>query len=306
MESLEAISPDGRRIPLCVWPTAAPRAVVQLLHGLAEHIGRYDRFADACNRHGFAVVGHNHRGHGAQDGNGQLGHYADHDGWSRVIDDAYAVYRAIDRRYPSTPILLFGHSMGSYIAQSLVMRKAPAIRALILSGSTWPNRLEIKLARGLAFIACTLRGRRRLSTLFDKLLFKGYNETFAPNRTSFDWLSRDGDEVDRYVADPLCGGLSSNALWAELFGGLIEISSPAMLGKVPHQLPLLVTGGEADPVGGKKALHRLAAEYEATNHPDVSLMLYTDARHEMLNELNRDAVTSDWLAWIDEVLAREP
>ncbi len=132
--------------------------------------------------------------------------------------------------------------------------------------------------------------------------FGQFNKRFAPNRTEFDWLSRDEQEVDEYVADPLCGAPSGSRLWYDLFGGLLEISRESALRKVPTVLPILITGGELDPVGGAKALTRLAAEYEATGHENVTLKLYPGGRHEMVNETNRDEVTADILAWIDTVV----
>ena len=300
------VAPSGRRIALRSWKAWEPRAVVQVLHGLAEHIDRYERFATACNRRGIAVVGHDHRGHGAAAEETQLGHFGDKDGWSHVIDDAYAVFRATEREYPGLPIVLLGHSMGSYIAQDLVMRKMPAIAGLLLSGSTWPKRGDVRVARLLANIVCALGQRRAPSQLFDKMLFKAYNKQFEPNRTEFDWLSRDELEVDRYVHDTKCGSLSTYGLWRDLFGGLLNISTRNALRKIPNELPILITGGEVDPVGGAAALQRLAAEYTGTEHSDVSLKLYPGGRHEMLNETNRDAVTDDWLDWMDNVLARMP
>ena len=302
----DVVAPSGRRIALRSWRAWEPRAVVQVLHGLAEHIDRYERFATACNRRGIAVVGHDHRGHGAAAEATQLGHFGDKDGWSRVIDDAYAVFRATEREYRDLPIILLGHSMGSYIAQDLVMRKTPAIAGLLLSGSTWPKRSDVRFARLLAVILCALRGRRAPGQVFDKMVFKTYNKHFEPNRTEFDWLSRDELEVDRYIHDPKCGSLSSYALWRELFGGLLNISTREALRKAPDELPILITGGELDPVGGRAALERLAAEYRTTDHSDVTLKLYPEGRHEMLNETNRDAVTKDWLDWIDAVVARAP
>lgn len=302
----DVIAPSGRRIAVRTWRAWEPRAVVQVLHGLAEHIDRYERFATACNRRSIAVVGHDHRGHGSAAEETQLGHFGDKDGWSRVIDDAYAVFRGTERTYHGLPIILLGHSMGSYIAQDLVMRKMPAIAGLLLSGSTWPKRRDVRFARLLASVACALGRRRAPSQLLDKMLFKAYNKQFEPNRTAFDWLSRDELEVDRYVHDAKCGSLSTYGLWRELFGGLLSISTREALRKVPEELPILITGGEVDPVGGAAALQRLAAEYAATDHSDVTVKLYPEGRHEMLNETNRDGVTADWLDWIDDVLARTP
>lgn len=296
-------SPDNRVIEPRLWPARENRAIVQILHGLSEHIERYGRFAIACNRLGISVIGHNHRGHGASVDSKQPRHFAERDGWSRVVDDAYAVFRATERENPSIPIILLGHSMGSYIAQSLVMRKSPAIHALLLSGSGAPNRMEIRGARWLAGLLSSLRGREQLSLLLNKLVFQGFNRPFAPNRTSFDWLSRDELEVDRYKADPLCGGPASNGLWVDLFGGLLEVNSQRALASIPSELPILISGGAADPAGGEAQLKKLANTYQTTDHSDVTLKIYPDARHELLNETNRDAVTADWLQWIEQVLA---
>ena len=296
---------EGRRIALAYWPAPADtRAVIQILHGLAEHAGRYARFAQACNARGYAVIAHDHRGHGEAHAPERLGHFADSGGWTKVVDDAHAVQRACRQMFPDTPLVLFGHSMGSYIAQSFVMKEPDAVDALALSGSTWPRKLDVRVARWLARIAARLRGPRAGGGFFDRMSFGQFNKRFAPNRTEFDWLSRDDTEVDKYVADPLCGAPSGSRLWFDLFGGLLEISRKTALRRVPAPLPILIIGGERDPVGGATALTRLAAEYETTGHEHVTLTLYADGRHEMLNETNRDEVTADILAWIDDVIDR--
>ena len=295
---------DALGIEVATWRTdGAPRAVVQILHGLAEHIDRYDRFAAACNGRGFAVVGHNHRGHGGRD-DGVPGHFGDSGGWSRIVDDVARVDASIGSEFPDVPRILFGHSMGSYIAQSYVMRYAPALAALVLSGSTMPRRGEVRVARWLARLIMAFRGPRGSGRLFDRMSFGQFNERFAPNRTEFDWLSRDEAEVDKYVADPLCGAPATVGLWYELFGGLLEISDPRNVARVRTALPILITGGEVDPVGGAAALEKLAAAYRETGHERVTLTLYEQGRHEMLNEINRDRVTADWLAWMESAIAR--
>jgi alpha-beta hydrolase superfamily lysophospholipase len=298
---------DGRQIELRLWQQSdKPRAIIHVLHGLAEHIDRYARFANVCAAKGYLVVGHNHRGHGAQPDDGLLGHFADADGMSKIIDDAALVLEEMRGRFPSAPVVLLGHSMGSYIAQRFLMERGPRVDALILSGSTWPNRQEIQVARLLSKIMMFFRRGRVHSRFFDESVFKKFNRRFGPNRTEFDWLSRDKAEVDKYVADPLCGSRSTYALWLELSNTLLAISTKHAIARIPAALPILITGGEEDPVGGKRALARLAAEYEASGHQRVKLKLYPDARHEMLNELNRDAVTDDILAWMDAALSDSP
>ena len=300
MTEIQTVTSQDRSIAARWWlPPGTPKGVIQVLHGLAEHIDRYDRFAAACNERGFAVVGHNHRGHG-EDAT-TLGHFADANGWTRVVDDADAVHKAVRARFADRPVTVLGHSMGSYIAQSFVMRRQPNIVALILSGSTWPNRGQVRLAHWLARLIIAFGRPTKPGGLFDKLSFGEFNKAFTPNRTDFDWLSRDNGEVDRYMADHLCGAPSSVGLWRDLSGGLLEISDLRRLAQIANDLPILILGGELDPVGGARALPKLAAAYSDSGHGNVQLTLYPEGRHEMFNEINRDDVTADVLTWIERV-----
>ena len=301
MTTDEIITADGHRIRVLSWlpETARPEAVIQLFHGLGEHAGRYERFAKNCNDRSIAVVAHNHRGHG--DAAKVPGHFADSDGWNLLISDAIKVQDRIAQRFPALPIVLFGHSMGSFIAQSFAMRHPDNLAMLILSASTFGKRSEIRaantLARGLALL-----GKRAKPGVLNALGFGAFNKSFRPTRTEMDWLSRDEQEVDKYMADPLCGGLFSAQLWIDLTGGLLEVTSLSAIAKIPAALPVLILGGERDPVGGTKGLERLASAYRDTGHRDLTLKKYDGGRHEMLNETNRDEVTSDVLNWVSSRL----
>ena len=298
----DAVEATGRSIPVYNWPAdGSPRAVVQILHGLSEHAGRYARFAAALNQAGISVVAHNHRGHGPMYAD-RLGHFADRGGWDSVLGDVHHVRKVIAAQFDGVPHVLLGHSMGSYIAQAYAMRHPERMERLILSGSTWPNRSEVKSARALAWLLSAVFRPASAANLLGSASFGKFNKHFKPNRTAFDWLSRDEQEVDRYVEDPLCGAVSSNRLWYDLLGGLLEISEDGAQKKVPADIPILITGGELDPVGGKTALTRLAAGYHESGHPHVKLKLYPEARHEILNETNRDEVTADVLTWIESTL----
>lgn len=297
---------DGHRIVVDCWSPAdatPARGIVQILHGLAEHAARYERFARVCTQCGYVVAAHNHRGHGETCADGGLGHYADDGGWGKVIGDVALVQKNVLARYPDLPLALFGHSMGSYIAQAFVMRHPEAVRALILSATTCAPRLKMKIGHWLAAVEAWRHGGRSVSERLNALSFGDFNRRFAPNRTEFDWLSRDEAEVDRYDSDPLCGAPSSNRLWHDLTGGILEITSSRALRRVPSDLPILITGGEFDPVGGAKGLGLLADRYRGTGHANVTLTVYPEGRHEMLNETNRDQVTADILDWIDAELA---
>jgi alpha-beta hydrolase superfamily lysophospholipase len=292
---------DGRKILLDFWPArthSSLTAIVQVLHGLAEHPARYDRFAGKCAAQGLAVFAHNHRGHGENCPEVDLGFFAERDGWDRVIADVLAVQQEIRRRYPGLPIVLFGHSMGSFVAQSFLARHPESADALILSASNLPPLAQVLPGHRIARFIAWRHGKRQKNETLNKLGFGEFNRRFAPNRTAYDWLSRDEQEVDRYVDDPLCGFDSSHALWTDLTGALLRVGRRSSLQKIPASLPILITGGEKDPVGGLKGMTALAAADRRSGHDHVTLRTYPDGRHEMLNEINRDEFTSDVLAWI--------
>jgi len=276
-----------------------PRAAIQIFHGLGEHAARYERFAKVCNNSGFAVVAHNHRGHGAAAS--PAGHYADHAGWDNVIADALLVNQQVAGQFPGVPIVLLGHSMGSYIAQSFVMRHPAAVSILILSASTFANRIELRAANTLSTIL-SLFGKQTKSAFLNNAGFSAFNKAFEPARTPLDWLSRDESEVDHYLADALCGGLFTNQMWRDLTGGLLEITSTNAVASIPCEMPILIMGGQDDPVGGEKGLTRLAEIYRRTAHAEMTLQVYAGGRHEMLNETNRDEVTADIISWIESRL----
>lgn len=297
MEPSALKADDGREIPTASWfPAAdrAPRVWIQVLHGLGEHGGRYERFAEACNRRDIGVTVHDHRGHGAFAKT--AGHFADTNGWHKVVGDAQTVKQSLLAQHPGVPLVVLGHSMGSFIAQDLVMRHPDGVSSLVLSGSTWSSRSELRAAHLLAGLMCLI-GKKRKSPLLNKLGFSAFNKPFEPARTALDWLSRDEEEVDRYIADPLCGGDFSNKLWHDLTGGLLRISSVEAVASVPVELPVLIFGGQDDPVGGEKGMSLLADAYRRTGH-DVTLNIYPGGRHEMLNEINRDEVMQDIFLWI--------
>jgi len=292
------VADDGHRIRLQAWmPAGDARGVIQMLHGLGEHIGRYERFAHAAVARGFAVYGHDHRGHGLSEG--ERGYFADDDGWYTVVEDVRIVNDHIAEAQATKPVVMLGHSMGSFIAETFAMHYGARLQGLLLSGSSWPQRIQLLPGRLLAKLESFRVGKRGNSALINALGFSAFNRPFRPVRTEMDWLSRDETEVDRYVADPLCGGPFTCGLWLDFLRGLFELGSDHSLARIPADLPILITGGGADPVGGDKGMTRLAMHYMHTMHQRVKLKIYPDGRHEMLNEINREEVTADWLDWIE-------
>jgi len=297
-ERLTLNAADGHEIHAQVWlPADTPVSVVQIFHGLGEHGDRYARFADAATARGLVVAVHDHRGHG--ENSDSPGFFATDNGWALLTSDALVVNEFLKQRLAGLPLALLGHSMGSYIAQNFAMQHGERLDALLLSASTFAPRIETLAGNLLAKLECWRLGERGNSPLLDKLGFGNFNKPFAPARTELDWISRDPDEVDAYIADPLCGGPYTAGLWRDLTHGLFTIASDAEIARVPLGLPILITGGGNDPVGGEHGMGKLALHYAQTSHGRLTVKIYPDGRHEMLNEINRDEVTADWLDWID-------
>ncbi len=295
---------DGTSLHTYRWlPDGPPRAVVQIVHGMAEHAARYERFAEALTGAGYAVYAHDQRGHGQTAAEADHGIFAERDGWSVVIADVRTVTEFAQAEHPGLPVVLFGHSMGSFVSRAYTALHGARLAGLVLSGTGGNPGPLAAVGKAVAGVQARVRGRRHQSGLMTKLTFGQYNARFKPARTEFDWLSRDEAEVDAYIADPLCGNVFSAAFYADLLGGLQQINRSAAFAAVPRDLPVLVFSGSADPVGaGGKGVREVAEAYRSAGVSDVTMRLYPDARHELLNETNRDEVTADILAWLDERL----
>ncbi len=274
---------DGTEIATYAWPDAgpAPRGVVQLAHGLAEHAMRYDRFARALNAAGFAAHASDHRGHG-RTGRDALGDFGPA-GWDGLVADVVQLGEVLAGDHAGLPLFLLGHSMGSFAAQSVIVDHSAAYAGVVLTGST---ALDV-LAQGLA--AADPGGPQGL---------EAFNAGFE-HRTGFEWLSRDEAEVDRYVADPWCGFDTPADTLPMLFGQASRLADPAVLAGIRAELPLLIASGSEDPLaGGGQLVELLGQRYREAGVADVTVTVYPGARHEILNETNRDAVTADILGWL--------
>ena len=283
-------------------PEKAPRAIVQIAHGMAEHGGRYARLAEALCAHGYGAYASDHRGHGqTARGREELGHFADEDGWNKVVSDQVALLAELASRHPGVPAFLLGHSMGSYVARSTALRVGDQLAGLILSATSHDRPIVVQAARLLAAAERARLGKRGKSKLLRKLTFEAFNKRIDDPRTTCDWLSRDPFEVDKYLADPLCGFDCSAQLYWDMFGGMAEIFSPAQLKKLPQRLPVYVLAGEKDALNNDLAgIKKLHAALELAGLEQVTVRIYPGARHELLNETNRDEVTRELIAWLDE------
>jgi alpha-beta hydrolase superfamily lysophospholipase len=243
------------------------------------------------------------RGHGKTAENGTLGHFADDDGWCKVVGDLASLNQHIGQQHPGVPIVLLGHSMGSYIAQAYLLHHSASLYGAVLSGSNFQPVALYRAARQIARLERLRQGPKGRSALIEWLSFGSFNKKFKPARTSFDWLSRDPAEVDKYANDPLCGFRCTNQFWIDLLGGLQQISKASNLAQIDPGLPLLVIGGECDPVSEGKRLKDLADALRAAGSQSLQLKIYPQARHELFNESNRDEVTADVLSWIAQALS---
>ncbi|WP_416897821.1 MAG: alpha/beta fold hydrolase [Minwuia sp.] len=287
------------------WDAAEPKALLYIAHGLAEHVERYDRFANALNGIGVSVAGHDHRGHKRSVGNdADTGHFADRDGFRLMARDLARGVSAWRATSPALPLILFGHSMGSFLTQMLLDDGAEGIDMAILSGSNGAPPPLAAVGRAVARIEKLRLGGRGRSKLIHGLAFDACNKPFEPAPTKLEWLSRERAEVDAYIADPWCGFIATTASWAAFLDFLATLGSASRVAQVPRELPVLIASGERDPVGGMgKGVQRLHDTYRDHGVSDLTIRLYPDARHEILNETNRDEVTGDLLGWIGERIA---
>jgi alpha-beta hydrolase superfamily lysophospholipase len=278
----------------------APRkAVVHIAHGMAEHAGRYGRVAEALVAAGYAVYANDHRGHGKTAAPGELG-WMGPGGFRRAVQDLEQLLVFEKSESPGLPAVLFGHSMGSYLTQAFLVETGASVRAAVLSGSSGKPSLIASAGRLVAREERWRFGPKGYSALLGGLSFGAFNKGFAPNRTAFDWLSRDAAEVDKYVADPLCGFDVSTQLWVEVLDAMAHSSRPEQQARVPRGLPIYVFSGAEDPVGEKtRSVDQLVGAYRKAGVQDVTHKFYPGGRHEMLNEVNRDEVTRDLVTWLD-------
>ncbi|NCB30354.1 MAG: alpha/beta fold hydrolase [Clostridia bacterium] len=287
-----------------IWPCESPRAVLQIVHGMSEYMLRYDEFARFLNTHGIVVAGIDNASHGkSRKAEAAKGYFGPETGWDNLLADIHTMRKRIEAAYTELPILLLGHSMGSFLARSYAARHGEGIYAFIFMGTAGPNPV-LALGKRLAEREIRKTGGGLPSPSLAKLATGSYNSPFQPSRTDFDWLSRDMERVDAYVADEDCGFPFTAAGYRDLFQGLMEISKKNWASSVPN-VPILLLSGLDDPVGGKEAggVKIVADRLVQTGH-DVELHLYAHARHELLNETNREDVMQDILSFVDKALEK--
>ena len=299
---------DGKEIFYTHWPLAKDetlRGVVQIAHGIGEHIGRYDEVAKTLNRAGFAVYGNDHRGHGRTANNGKsLGEYEGESFWNDAIEDMHEMTEVIKSEHPDAFFILLGHSLGSLLGRDYIARYGSEVDAVIISGTAGYIKVLGPAGVAITNLLVRFRGSTAKSPLIESFFFDQFNRKFKPNRTKLDWLSRDEHQVDLFDKDPLRSEkFHIGILQGAALGGKMA-NAPETLKKTPKDLPMYIFSGDEDPVGEMGAgVKRVYRDYKKVGMKNLTLKLYPGGRHEMFNETNRKEVLEDMLDWINKVIS---
>ena len=294
---------DDKNINYYHWTPENPKAILQIAHGMGEHAARYERLAQELGEHGYAVYANDHRGHGHTATSADDVGYFDQNGhfWNDTQNDLMMMTAIARKEHPGIPLFMMGHSMGSFLTRDYITNGSLQLKGAILSGTAGNPGALAGVGRWVAGLISLIFGRGNRSEFLRKISFGKYAASVKPMRTPADWLSRDNDVVDKYVADPRCGLTFTSGFWMDLLDGIKRINQSSTYQNTPKDLPLYLFAGDKDPVGdfgkGVTEVHRL---YEKAGITDLQLKLYSGARHETLNETNRDEVVNDLRVWLDE------
>ena len=295
---------DGYEFSVSFWlPDGKIKGIVQILHGMVEYIDRYDDFARYLCNLGFAVAGDDHRGHGFTAGEENLGKVPDGHTYFDTVDDAIILTDYLQSKYPDVPTIVFGHSYGSFLAQGYIQQNSDKINGCVLCGSARMDNSDVKMGRKVANMQFKLYGKDKPANLIRKLSFGGYDKPFKHEKRKNAWLNRDVDACEKYNNDKFCNYTMSIGFYKYFFDGLIKIYEQERLDKINKDLPLFIISGDKDPVGNMgKLVRELYDLYVDNGIKNVKIKLYNNARHEILNELNKAEVYQDVSDWIKEVI----
>lgn len=291
----------------CRWsPEGEPKAVLQIVHGIAEYIERYDGFAEFLTRRGFLVVAEDHMGHGQSIGSeGVQGYFTG--GWFNAVADSYHLLEMTKAEFPDLPYFLFGHSMGSFMARTILCKYPDSgIDAAIICGTGWQPAFALPAVIKIVEGECKKVGETNPSQRLQNLVFGGYNKRVEHPRTEFDWLTRDAKILDAYIAHPLCGFTASTGLLRDMMTGILYIEQPKNLAAMRKDLPVFFIAGGDDPVGSYgKGVRKAADAFRKAGMTDVDVHIYPLCRHELLNEINREEIYGDILQWLSAHVKKE-
>ncbi|MGL4820172.1 MAG: alpha/beta fold hydrolase [Bacilli bacterium] len=296
----EAIKlPNGRTVFARIHVPSGCKGIVQIAHGMAEHSGCYQEWCAYLIENGYGYAVHDHAGHGQTAQQHALGHFDFKLGWEQVVDDVHS-FTTYVKSHTSLPIFIMGHSMGSFLVRTLLPKTSGEYTGCILSGTGASLGLLGAAGQTIARVELTLRGEHNHSPLMEKLSFGAFNRRFTPAKTPFDWLSRDEEQVQAYIADPLCGFTCTSSFYYHLLRGIGIANRKETFERTANGLPILLFSGDQDPVGDfgigfSKVVHH----FKERGMKDVTAKLYPNGRHEMLHETNRLDVFKDTVGWLN-------
>ena len=287
-------------------PEAEAVGIVQIVHGIAEHIDRYDDFARFLADNGYIVVLHDQLGHGKSIADpADTGFFAEKNGWDTAVQDIRILHNKTAEKFPGKPFFLFGHSMGSFLARTYLIYFRTGLDGAVISGTGQQSAALIKGGKLMSSLEVRRHGGRYKSDMLNKMAFGSYNDKLENVRTGYDWLSRNEAVVDAYNADPLCGFVPSAGLLRDMMGGIEFISGGKNIARMKKDLPVMFVSGDCDPVGEHgKGVIRAYKSFLKAGMTDVTMKLYHGGRHEMLNEINNDEVYRDILCWLNAKAGR--
>ncbi|WP_112181809.1 MULTISPECIES: alpha/beta hydrolase [Paraliobacillus] len=282
-------------------PSIEPKAIMQIAHGMAEHIDRYDEFANFLVERGILVYGNDHRGHGQTGKKYGTGYFDQANGFDKATNDLLTLTEMIKMRHPTLPIFLFGHSMGSFLVRNYLLKESNQLAGVILSGTGSEPKLITKIGKMIAKSQITSHGWNEPSNFLNKVVFGKYARYFKQRETAFDWLSRDQRNVKAYLDDPDTGFIPSASFFYDLFNGIEVIQDQKKIATIAKDLPFFFISGTNDPVGKfTKGVNKTIKQYQSKGINKIDFKFYQDARHELLHEINRQEVMEDIHKWLLE------
>ena len=303
MSEFSFLSSDGKTMLYAreYLPEGEAVGIVQIVHGIAEHIARYDNFASFLADCGYIVIAHDQLGHGKSAPDEEhLGFFSEEAGWEKAVQDIHALHDKTAARYPGKPYFLFGHSMGSFLTRTYLIRFRTGLDGAVISGTGHQSAALVAAGKAMSALDIRRHGATHKSDFLNKMAFGNYNDKLENVRTVSDWLSRDEAAVDLYNEDPLCGFIPTAGLLHDMMSGIEFITKPKNIARMKKDLPILFVSGDCDPVGEQgRGVIRAYKCFLKAGMKDVTMKLYHGGRHEMLNEINRAEVYEDVLSWLN-------
>ncbi len=299
-------SRDGKtKLYACAfYPEQEPLCIVQIVHGMKDRIARYEEFAEYLTEKGVLVVGDDHLGHGKTVTEGEtFGYFCENDPATVLVRDEHRLKKIMEEKYPTLPYIILGHSMGSFIVRNYMARYGTGIEGAILCGTGTPKKVELLFGKVLTGVIGKVKGTKYVSKLVDDISTKSYMSGIKGAKTEHDWLSTDEETIDKFSKDAMCSGFTFTVNGYEtLYELALRMQKKENMLKIPKKLPILIVSGTEDPVGDKGlAPKKLYDDYLNLDLTKTTLKLYSGARHEILNEKNKDTVYEDLYSWIERI-----